>query len=167
MAEFPGDPLNRSRAAPVSVAAAALAVAVAALVASGRHAPSRDNAAVILANLPSRGAFEVRNTGSTPVSLAREVILERQSGKSSTREAVSVALVDTCAAAPTDGCVMLSAAVILRPVPWNGFSCAPQCPGSCRANVYLGPGTFRFVAQTCDRTQRFVGPWFELTSRPD
>lgn len=62
--------------------------------------------------------------------------------------------------AKDEKCAIIDGA--LKPVPWNGDSCGGQCPASCRKNVPLGPGEFRLVVYSCDRTQRFEGPVFHL-----
>jgi hypothetical protein len=118
--------------------------------------------AVTITNLPAPGAFELRNDGPSEVSLARQVAVERSSGDRWERVPVPLELIEKCGETSTGRCVRLAANAVLRPVSWNGYSCAPQCPGSCRANIYLGPGKFRIVAATCDGKHQFTGPAFML-----
>jgi hypothetical protein len=122
-------------------------------------------AGVRVSNLAASGAFEVRNDGSSEVSLAREVTVEQLSEGRWERADVAIELLEKCGVASVGKCVKLAAGAVLRPVPWNGFSCAPQCPGPCRANVYMGPGTFRFVVSTCDRKHRLPGPAFTIPAQ--
>jgi hypothetical protein len=117
---------------------------------------------VVVTNLATPGGVSIANTSKQDVQLARDLVVERQAAGKWERVEVALALSSTCEKPSTETCPTLAAGATLRPVRWNGFTCAPQCPGSCRANVYLGPGTFRFVVSTCDRAQRFVGPAFEL-----
>jgi len=117
---------------------------------------------VIISNLAAPGGFELRNDGAAEVSLLRQVTVERSSGDRWERVPVSLELIENCGETSTGRCVRLAANAVLRPAPWNGYTCAPQCPGSCRANVYLGPGKFRVVATTCDGRRQFKGPAFML-----
>jgi len=70
-------------------------------------------------------------------------------------------LVESCDGAAPARCVDLAAGGALRPVPFQGFDCAAQCNRSCRANTWVGPGTFRFVVSTCDGA-RAASPTFTL-----
>jgi hypothetical protein len=126
---------------------------------------AREGKGVTVTNLAAPGAFEVRNRGVADVAVSRTVAVERQSGTTWEAVPASLALIDNCEAETTNVCVTIRPGDVLRPLPWNGFSCAPQCAGSCRANVYLGPGTFRVVVQSCDRKQQFTGAAFNLPAQ--
>ena len=160
MAEFRDYSLTLPSPASVLVAMASLA----SLSCSppSRAEPLPGAAPVVVTNLASPGAFSVRNASPQEVRVAREVIVERQTAGKWEQIVAPVELVQRCENPPAGSCIALAGSATIRPVPWNGYSCAPQCPGSCRANVYAGPGTFRFVVTSCDRTQRFTGPAFEL-----
>jgi len=135
------------------------AMALSVLLLAGWATPSTD---VTVNNLSAPGAFELRNDGAAEVSLLRQVAVERSSGDRWERVPVPLELIEHCGETSTGRCVRLAAGAVLRPLPWDGYSCAPQCPGSCRANVYLGPGKFRIVATSCDGKRQFKGPEFML-----
>jgi len=59
-------------------------------------------------------------------------------------------------------CVDVAPGHALVPVPWSGFNCSAQCNGSCRANSFEGPGTFRLTVRSCDGSASFSGPELEL-----
>lgn len=61
-------------------------------------------------------------------------------------------------------CVALEPGRTVRPVPWSGMSCSSQCNGNCDKNVPR-EGRHRFVVVSCDGTQRFAGPVFEMIAR--
>ncbi len=50
----------------------------------------------------------------------------------------------------------------LQPVAWTGLDCSAQCNHSCRANRWVGPGTFRLVVLSCDGATSTAGPAFEV-----
>jgi hypothetical protein len=153
------------RAAALLVLVISSAVAASRCSAASQAQAARQDKAVTVANLTAPGAFELRNPGAADVAVSRTVAVERQSGTKWEAVPTALMLIDKCEAQPTDGCVTIRPGAVLRPVPWNGFSCAPQCAASCRANVYLGPGTFRAVAQSCDRKQQFTGAAFDLPAQ--
>jgi hypothetical protein len=93
------------------------------------------------------------------IDLSREVIVER-SGDAGT--ALAIQLIDACGAQDAGTCVSIPARTTFTPVAWTGMSCNSQCPRPCRANVYLGPGTFRFVVRTCDGRRHWESAWFSL-----
>lgn len=107
------------------------------------------------------GQVSVTNHGPGPVNLAEEVIVESlESGKWITT-AARVFLVSDCDE-KVGTSVRLDAGQTLRVVAWNGQTCDGQCPRACRANVYLGPGEFRFVVHSVDGKVRIEGAMFRL-----
>ena len=138
-----------------------LAAGLALTAALGCVAWAGSERSVPLQNLPKAGAFLVRNDGAAAVRLDPEVLLERRADGGWIAQPIGLRL-DPGAVAAAGKCVALAAGAELRPPAWNGFSCAPQVPGPCRANIYMGPGTFRFVARDCGRKRRFTGEPFVL-----
>ncbi len=117
-------------------------------------------------NLESPGAFEVVNRGGA-MDLAWEVEVEKAvDGEWRPIVVEQLELVERCGESKNSPCRTLEKGAVLRPVPWTGYSCSSQCNEACRANVYYGPGRFRFVVWDCPKRQRFEGPPFELPSDP-
>lgn len=124
--------------------------------------------ALTLTNLET-GAFEIGNPGRDAREVAVTAALQRREGDSwadvpGLDANLGYRLVETCPApeAAPPACVRLGAGAVLRPVPWQGLSCSAQCNGTCRANAWLGPGTFRLAVRSCDGGAVTVGPPFEL-----
>jgi hypothetical protein len=146
------------------------AVAVGAIVAmSYRQAANRtdvdggnQHATVIVRNLESPGTFEIENAGS-PIALWSQVTLQRlENGTWRDDNETELSLEEVCVWNAQPSCQTLQRGGRLHPHPWNGLSCGGQCPESCRANSFLGPGQFRFVVTACDRKRHFPGPSFSL-----
>jgi hypothetical protein len=108
------------------------------------------------------GQFGVVNHGPGPVDLLRKVTVEQlETGKWVVTEA-EVFLIGNCREKAEVSSVRLTSGQKLTVAPWNGKTCDGQCARSCRANIYLGPGEFRFVLWTADHQTRFEGPSFRL-----
>lgn len=117
---------------------------------------------VIVRNLGSAGAFEVENPGP-PIALWSQVMLQRlENGIWRDDNEAELSLAEICVWNARPSCQTLQHGGRLRPHPWNGLICGGQCPESCRANSFLGPGQFRFVVMTCNQKRRFPGPSFSL-----
>lgn len=131
-----------------------------------QHSPKSlpDEASVLVRNLSPPGAFEVENRGPD-IELARTVTIQRDLKGEWSDESTDLALVEKCEKSPLNGRVLLPHGATLRPVLWNGMSCGSQCAATCRANLYLGPGRFRFVVSSYDGKHNFTGPTFEMPSR--
>ena len=112
-------------------------------------------------NLRPPGAFEVENRGPT-VTLARPVQVQRELSSGWSDEVTDLELRPNCAQPATGACIPIAGGATLRPPPWNGLTCASQCPAGCRANIHLGPGRFRFVLSSCQSGEKFYGPAFDL-----
>ena len=67
----------------------------------------------------------------------------------------------TPAPAPTSY-VSIPPGGILKVAPWLGYTCSAQCETACAANIYLGPGSFHFVATVLPDGARVTGPVFAL-----
>ena len=129
------------------------------LITAGSHAQS-----VSVRNLTPPGAFEVVNESGGEVSLSSRVQVHSHYKGAWQNEEADLHLVHSCDLDPLQipACVTLHAGEHLRPPPWNGFSCSSQCPSSCRGNIVLPPGTFRFVVAPCSGGDSIVGPAFEM-----
>jgi len=131
--------------------------------------PAADDASVVVRNLSLPGAFEVENRGPD-IELAWAVTVQRQlkgrelNGQWSD-EVTDLTLSEKCEASPRAGCVPLPRGAKRAPVRWNGLTCGSQCAATCRANIYLGPGRFRFVVSSCDGKRKFFGAAFEMPTR--
>ena len=116
---------------------------------------------VAVRNLPQPGAFEVENRGPD-IELSGAVTIQRYV-KGEWEDAVTdLTLIEKCGEGPRRGCVPLARGAKLHPIRWNGLTCGTQCAATCRANIYLGPGRFRFVVSSCDGKRKFTGVAFEM-----
>jgi len=114
--------------------------------------------------------FALENTSATPVSVKATAEIDRRwpDGVWEVLGGVDVGgyrLVEACEQKPGP-CVTIAPGQTLRPVGWTGFSCAAQCNGSCRANTWMGPGTYRLVVKPCEGGGRVEGPEFTLPEEP-
>src|ERR1700722_11296986 len=107
--------------------------------------PPPEEASVVVRNLAVPGAFEIENLGPA-IELAPAVTIQRDSKGEWKDEVTDLKLAEKCGERAPAGCVPLAHGAKLRPLRWNGLTCGSQCAATCRANVYLGPGRFRFVA---------------------
>jgi hypothetical protein len=121
---------------------------------------------LIIRNLNPPGAFEVENTGDA-IELSWTVGVEQKVGEAwESRVVEELRLVEQCDPPPTTRCRNLDKGVKIRPIPWTGFSHTAQCQTSARANIYLGPGTFRFVVTSCDGSRKYYSEGFTLPAKP-
>ena len=126
-------------------------------------APEATAQSISLRNLPQAGAFEVVN-GGAEASLSSKVQVQRLTEGRWENEVTDLELVRTCNAPTTSDCITLNPGETLRPPPWNGLSCASQCAASCRGNMSLPPGTFRFVISACSGDSTIYGPPFDMAA---
>jgi len=156
------DRLQRYRALITLLALAMAALTGVSCARQDLRADARQEATqetVVVRNLDIPGAFEVENRGPA-LELASRVVVQKLEGGAWTDRATDLILAETCDWNPKPGCRTVERGAKLRPPRWNGLVCSGQCPLGCRANLYLGPGQFRFVVTSCDRKQRFFGPAF-------
>jgi hypothetical protein len=126
--------------------------------------PGADDAPIVVRNLSPPGAFEIENRGPD-IELSWPVTIQRQLKGQWSDEVTDLTLSEKCEASPRSGCISLPHGAKLSPARWNGLTCGSQCAATCRANVYLGPGRFRFVVTACDGKRKFFGPSFEMPTR--
>jgi hypothetical protein len=117
-----------------------------------------------------RVRFSLQNTGSSPVSLEAFAAIDRRwpDGVWEVLGSIDVGgyrLVEACDQKP-GSCVTIEPGKTLRPIGWTGFSCAAQCNQSCRANTWMGPGTYRLVLKGCGGGAKILGPEFTLPEEP-
>jgi hypothetical protein len=125
------------------------------LVAGSSHAQS-----VSVNNRTPPGAFEVVSKGGE-VSLSSHVQVQRLFD-GTWQNVADVQLMRSCNQSQIPACVTLGNGEHLQPPPWNGYTCASQCPSGCRANILLPPGTFRFVVTLCSGGENIAGPAFNM-----
>lgn len=116
---------------------------------------------VVVSNLNPPGAASVTNQGPD-VALRRNVVVEKRVGTSWTAAVADVRLITNCDDVGTSPTRVLHRGETLTLKTWNGWSCDGQCARSCRANVYLGPGEFRFVVVPANGEPRSAGAGFVL-----
>jgi hypothetical protein len=59
---------------------------------------------------------------------------------------------------------LIGARSSLAVYPWNGLTCGGQCSDACLQNVFVGPGTYRFVVVLVTDSTRIAGPPFTSDS---
>lgn len=116
---------------------------------------------VQVTNGKAPGTAVVTNRGPD-IALSRKVYVEKHVGGTWTATDAAVRLIAACDDTEVGIARVLRRDETFSLKPWNGWTCGGQCGGSCRANVYLGPGEFRFVVKSADGKQRFEGPAFVL-----
>lgn len=126
--------------------------------------------------ITSLGGGRLEITGTAKVRLAPVARVERRTNEGTFAEVANLdagggyRLRASCDAPASNAPVSLVHGETLRPVPWTGFDCSAQCITSCRANVFLGPGTFRVVVKEDGGAElaspTFVMPDAEHTSAP-
>lgn len=116
-------------------------------------------------SLPLAGAFQVENIGPT-VRLSRDIHIEQQENGKWEQRSTIIHLVQNCSKSELKDCVDLGQGETITPVKWSGFTCSAQCPTKCKKNAYLGPGIFRFVVSTCDKSSKFYSEPFSLPEQP-
>ena len=155
--------MARVRRAAVNLLAATLVVAAAATLVVAAAAP----AGLVLAGGAPPGSLILANRSAGPIMIARAIGVERRDGTSWTAVRTEFNAVSSCpmpgrpAPAPTS-VVSIPTGRSLKVVPWQGYTCSGQCEAACMANLYLGPGTFRFVATVLPVRARVLGPSFAL-----
>lgn len=117
--------------------------------------------AVQVTNGNAPGAAVITNRGPD-IALSRTLSVEKHVGATWTATEAAVRLIAACDDTEVGIARVIRRGETFTLKPWNGWTCGGQCGASCRANVYLGPGEFRFVVKSADGKQRFEGPAFVL-----
>lgn len=126
---------------------------------------------VVVRNLETPGAFSVSNVGPD-LDLRRRVLVEKREREEGAAKVgwkatdADVRLIASCEEKESGETRLLERGETLVVQRWNGWSCDGQCPRPCRANIYLGPGEFRYVVLSGDGRQRFEGAPFALGEQP-
>ncbi len=113
------------------------------------------------------GSLTIANRGTAPVTIARAIGVERRDRDGWTAVHTEFNAVSSC---PIPGRPVLAPKAVvsipaggsLKVVPWQGYTCSGQCENACMADVYLGPGTFRFVATALPMRERVPGSNFAM-----
>ncbi|MGC2658988.1 MAG: hypothetical protein WA324_13600 [Bryobacteraceae bacterium] len=121
---------------------------------------------IVIRSLGTPGAIEIANEGDSEMAIRGSLIVERKRDGHWIQTPVVFQAVEACDGNDAPHCVHLAAGAHIHPVPWNGYTCSGQCTRSCRSNHYNGPGEFRFVVQSCDRSHRYVSDSFEIGPEP-
>jgi hypothetical protein len=131
------------------------------------HGPEPEAKAQLRLELTGRsGGLRLVNAGPKPVMIWSAIAVEKEQGPKGVAVVTEFHAVAECIRQPAADRVKIEPGATLVVVPWRGFSCSGQCNASCRANVYYGPGTFRFVVTTVPDGQRFTSPTFRLSANP-
>lgn len=88
-------------------------------------------------------------SGGRGATIAPVIAVEQAEG-GAWRQVGEIGAVDTCGeigAEIGDVPIRFTPDQVLSVVRWRGWTCEAQCPRLCGVNIYLGPGSFRFVAR--------------------
>jgi hypothetical protein len=122
-------------------------------------------AAAQVRNLAQPGTFAIEASPSG-ASFEKQGRIEQQTAAGWETVFDEFYLVEGCRAVATpSACVTLAPGAVLRPVPWNGYTCYGQCPRPCKSNVYRPPGTFRLVLTVCGGGAQAMGTPFFMGPR--
>ena len=126
--------------------------------------PAAPMASGMALTLLGAGELEVSSSSTARVAVAADVERRDERGGWVRMENLDLGkgyrLVAQCT--QSDTCVTVAPAAAVRVQPWQGFDCSAQCNGTCRANAWVGPGTFRFVVHDCEGKGDLASPTFEL-----
>jgi hypothetical protein len=115
-----------------------------------------------LRNLPQPGAFEI-DASPSGASIERQGRIEQRTSSGWETAFGEYYLVNTCnGIATAPACIALAPGAVLRPVPWNGYTCDGQCPRACKGNAYRPPGDFRLVLTQCGGGAELFGAPFSM-----
>jgi hypothetical protein len=108
------------------------------------------------------GGLRIINRGAASVGLLRAITVQKKERTTWVPITTEFNAVSACAATSTPDKVTIAGGATLTVVPWKGYSCSGQCVAACRANIYYGPGTFRYVVTRSPGMQTDTGPEFTL-----
>lgn len=124
-----------------------------------------ESAAAQVRNLAQPGAFAIE-ASPFGASFEKQGRIEQQTAAGWETVFGEFSLVEDCgAAAALPACVTLAPGAVMRPVPWNGYTCYGQCSRPCKSNVYRPPGTFRLVLTVCGGGAQVMGTPFFMGPR--
>jgi hypothetical protein len=121
---------------------------------------------VVIRSLDKPGSIDIVNVSASTVSLRGKLIVERKRGSGWIETPIVFQTIVACDGTDAPECVSLAPGATIHPVAWNGYTCSGQCTRPCRSNHYNGPGDFRFIVQSCDRTRRYTSEPFHLGPEP-
>jgi len=122
-------------------------------------------AAAQIRNLAQPGAFAIEASPSG-ASFEKQGRIEQQTAAGWETVFDEFYLLEDCGTVATlPACVTLAPGAVLRPVPWNGYTCYGQCSRPCKGNVYRPPGTFRLVLTACGGGAQVMGTPFFMRPR--
>jgi hypothetical protein len=145
----------------------ALAVAVLFLVfgsgADSTGAPATGTPARLQLALSGKpGGLHIVNHGAAAVGILRAITVQKKERSTWVPITTEFNAVSSCNATSLPDKVTIAAGATLTVMPWKGYSCAGQCVAACRANIYYGPGLFRYVITRSPGMQTDTGPEFTL-----
>jgi hypothetical protein len=108
------------------------------------------------------GALRIFNPGAAAVGILPAIAVQKKESASWIAILTEFNAVSSCTASGPPDTVEIAAGATLTLVPWKGYSCSGQCVLACRANVYYGHGTFRFVVTRIPGMQTDTSPEFTL-----
>jgi|HubBroStandDraft_1064217.scaffolds.fasta_scaffold196546_2 hypothetical protein len=147
--------------------ALSIVLAVLASLAATAQALPQSAAALRLELTNETGGLRLVNSGAEPLMIRSAIAVEKEEGHDWVTIATEYRAVAQCGRQSSVDPVEIAPGATLTIVPWRGFSCSGQCDAVCRANVYYGPGAFRFIVTTLPGGQRSTSPTFLLPPRPE
>ena len=146
--------------------ALAIVIAASALLAFGRPNHAQPPGALRLALTDPPGGLLIVNDGTTAVAIQMAIAVQKQEIAGWVPIATEFKAVARCDPPGSATTVEVAPATTLTVRPWRGFSCSGQCNFICRANVYYGPGMFRFVVTVVPGSSQIISTAFALPAEP-
>lgn len=150
--------------APATADAGPSATVASEVLAPDASAANAANAPRLALTLLGAGELEVSAPAPARVAVAADIERRDERGAWVPLENLDLGkgyrLVAQCT--QTDACATVAPGAALRVEPWRGLDCSAQCNDTCRANAWLGPGTFRFVVHDCEGKNPLASPVFTL-----
>lgn len=112
------------------------------------------------------GGLRIVNAGPAPVAIHMTIAVQKLEAVGWVPVTTELNAVERCDPPGSATTVTIAPSGALNVRRWRGFSCSGQCNMVCRANIYYGPGKFRFVATAVSPPSLIVSAPFALPAEP-
>ncbi len=107
-------------------------------------------------------SLRILNKGVSAVAIMPAIAVQKKERSGWVPITTEFNATSSCEATIPRDKVLIAAHASLSLVPWKGYSCSGQCVLACRANIYYGPGVFRYVITRSPGAQTVTSPEFTL-----
>ena len=141
-------------------------IAVLAVLGFGRPSLAQPPGTVRLELTDPPGGLRIINDGAGAVTIQMAIAVQKQEASGWVPIVTEFNAIARCDPPGPGTTVAIAPATALAVQGWRGFSCSGQCNFTCRANIYYGPGTFRFVVTVLPASDRIASAAFVLPAEP-